>query len=920
MTHGGDFDLPRRALGPGDLLAGCRIERELGRGGMGAVYQGRTADGRLVALKVMLGRNAKPTERERFRREADAYKDLRHPGIVELLRAELKGPQPCMVMELVEGGDLEGAFARGELSLDERLELVEQVCHAVQFAHSRGILHRDLKPANVLIDTEGRAKVTDFGIGRDLDRETRLTVSGTMLGTLGYMSPEQALGEGELTSATDVFSLGVMLYEAITGELPFSGGSQVEVVAKLLKTDPKPPSKVSREAGPAHDALVARSLAKAPADRLASALELAAGISALRRGETGAASARLWATRLAGIAVVVVCAFGATYVHKRRGPTLLGVEEVRARSGALRVASRDLLVGSPALLTDDADVIRELAADLSALRAESTPAGLKELDRLALRIETLQGLLALAEGDSLAAAAVLERVGGGVATLELRALRGGLAAFDPERDATRAAGDLSGAIARGARRAEVRAWRAAVRSRSGLAGRADEVLADLEAVERVRPLGSTELQLRIAAQLEAGAKDAAALGLAQLADPPLDLRWSVALAWVEVDLVARPKEALARLKALPAQDSPVARRRELARAAYQPANDRVRRLGDKDLSTAELKRLLALCALGRHLWPGEPLAKAVRDVLLEQTTGYTTKGGLPKLAAQLADLTPNDFGVHRAVGFLSQRIRSRPNRVRLIPVLRRAGKIAPTPEERVKMEVLRAVLLGQVNSIHEGYLQKELADECLSLVADLLSRVEDPLARSEAFAARASVLAAGGDYSAALEDLGRALGPAPGNRAHRFQRMVISFKSGDHAQALADAVFFTGESTESSKRNDQATALIWDLYRKSGDDAPALRALSRLLKARTNYAGWFARRALILLRRRRLADAKADLDTALSSLVETVEKAYQGAETLAAFEAARAELEGDSAVGALEALCDDLDAQRSHPTLWGVLP
>ena len=80
MTHGGDFDLPRRALGPGDLLAGCRIERELGRGGMGAVYQGRTADGRLVALKVMLGRNAKPTERERFRREADAYKDLRHPG------------------------------------------------------------------------------------------------------------------------------------------------------------------------------------------------------------------------------------------------------------------------------------------------------------------------------------------------------------------------------------------------------------------------------------------------------------------------------------------------------------------------------------------------------------------------------------------------------------------------------------------------------------------------------------------------------------------------------------------------------------------------------------------------------------------------------------------------------------------------
>lgn len=250
----------------------------LGSGGMADVWLADDAVlKRRVALKFLHERFAQdPQFVERFRIEAQSAAGLQHPNLVGVYdRGEFEGRQ-FIAMEYVEGASLKDLIVRG-LSVGEALEIVRQVLDGVGFAHERGIIHRDLKPQNVLVDGQGRARVTDFGIARAGASE--ITQTGSVLGTAQYLSPEQAQGL-DVTAASDLYSVGVMLYEALTGRVPFEAETPVAVALKQISEQPSPPSQLNPEVSPALDAVVLRALAKDPANRFGSAGEFSRALDA----------------------------------------------------------------------------------------------------------------------------------------------------------------------------------------------------------------------------------------------------------------------------------------------------------------------------------------------------------------------------------------------------------------------------------------------------------------------------------------------------------------------------------------------------------------------------------------------------------------------------------------------------------------
>ena len=257
----------------GEVIAGrYELEELIDRGGMSSVYRGhdRMLE-RKVALKVLLPHFGEDAEYvERFRREARAVAKLSHPNIVTVIdRGEADGHQ-FIVFEHVEGENLKQLLERtGPLPIGRAVELGIQIADALAFAHANDLVHRDVKPQNVLIDLAGDAKVTDFGIVRSLDVERGVTQTGTVLGTSNYLSPEQAEGE-TVTPATDVYSLGVVLYELLTGDVPFRGDNLVVVAMKHVTEHP--PSLLAQRADipPRLARAVERALEKDPANRFPS--------------------------------------------------------------------------------------------------------------------------------------------------------------------------------------------------------------------------------------------------------------------------------------------------------------------------------------------------------------------------------------------------------------------------------------------------------------------------------------------------------------------------------------------------------------------------------------------------------------------------------------------------------------------------
>lgn len=260
------------------------VERELGAGAMGAVYQARyTKTGLSVAIKVIAaGLDSNPTSLARFEREAEILKKLKHPNIVRLYATGRMRGKPFYAMEFVAGEPLDRILERrGRLSWEEVVTLGSQVCAALQLAHEQGIIHRDLKPANVMVTANGTSKLTDFGIAKMLD-VVQLTATNTTVGTAAYMSPEQCRGEKILTPKSDLYALGVMFYELLTGRRPFVAETTLEMFLAHVQGTFERPSRTMLEIPIWLDTLVCQMLEKDPDKRPRNATAVAEALGRIR--------------------------------------------------------------------------------------------------------------------------------------------------------------------------------------------------------------------------------------------------------------------------------------------------------------------------------------------------------------------------------------------------------------------------------------------------------------------------------------------------------------------------------------------------------------------------------------------------------------------------------------------------------------
>ena len=351
-------------------VPGYEILRELGEGGMGVVYLARQLGlKRLVALKMIRTARGNGKLRERFRREAESVARLQHPNIVQIYEVGEVGGEPFLSLEYVEGTSLDRRLDGRPIPSVLAARLLLIVARAIQFAHDRGVVHRDLKPANILLSMQnaecrmhnerpgdsafGIPKIADFGLAMQLDDDARLSHDGDILGTPAYMAPEQAAGRmRDIGPHSDVYALGAILYELLTGRAPFVGLSAEETVKQVCEQEPVPPRRLLGRLPRDLDTICLKCLEKAPARRYASAADLAEDLRRFLDGEaitarpTGPAEcAYRWARRspaaatlLACVALVVVVAAAAVSFHIQRLHS-----EVRAGQDQIHRLNRDNL-------------------------------------------------------------------------------------------------------------------------------------------------------------------------------------------------------------------------------------------------------------------------------------------------------------------------------------------------------------------------------------------------------------------------------------------------------------------------------------------------------------------------------------------------------------------------------------------------
>ena len=255
---------------------------------MGVVYRARQVTlNRQVALKmVRAGVLADDVELRRFQNEAEAVAQLDHPGIVPVYEVGEHQGQRYFSMKLIPGGSLGGRLDAYKDDPRAAAALLAEVAEAVQHAHARGILHRDLKPANILLDEQGKPHVTDFGLAKKLEESIELTQSGAVMGTPAYMAPEQSLGRrGAVTTASDVYGLGAVLYAVLTGRAPFQGDSVVDTLQAVRERPAEPPSRLNRKIPRDLEVICLKALEKEPRRRYASARELADDLNRWLKGE-----------------------------------------------------------------------------------------------------------------------------------------------------------------------------------------------------------------------------------------------------------------------------------------------------------------------------------------------------------------------------------------------------------------------------------------------------------------------------------------------------------------------------------------------------------------------------------------------------------------------------------------------------------
>jgi serine/threonine-protein kinase len=271
-------------LRPGEEVPGYEVLAPLGSGAMGVVYKARQVNlDRLVALKMMIGYGrATDPERQRFHAEATTVARVQHPNVIQVYDVGDHDGTPYLAVEYVDGGTLAERLATGgKLPIGVAVRLMLQVARGVGAAHSRGIVHRDLKPANILLTADGVPKVADFGLAKLLGAESN-TVSGSILGSPAYMAPEQAAGQVRRTAPqTDVFALGVILYECLSGVTPFHGETVMQTLDRVRTVEPLELHVRRADVPPALERIVHRCLHKAPAERYPTADALAEDLARL---------------------------------------------------------------------------------------------------------------------------------------------------------------------------------------------------------------------------------------------------------------------------------------------------------------------------------------------------------------------------------------------------------------------------------------------------------------------------------------------------------------------------------------------------------------------------------------------------------------------------------------------------------------
>ncbi len=802
---------------------------ELGRGGMGAVYRGFDPGlQRLVAIKLLLAREgAGDAERTRLVNEARAAARLQHPGIVAVHEVGVHGGQPFLVMDLVEGETFERLLKRERPSPRRIAEVVREVASALEHAHGLGVVHRDIKPENILIDAEGRARVADFGLARDLHAEG-LTVSGQIVGTPGYMAPEQADADrASIGPPCDVWALGAVLYRGLVGRPPFRGTTVLATVMDILQKEPDAPRRIDPSIHIDLETIALRCLekdaarrypgARAVADELGRFLDGAAiearPLGRIERARRWARQRRLAATGIVALALAVVFSTGAgawALVEVRRrvaAERAAELEEHRARAMVARdrfekARHPPLDAETPRQRRDRED--RALAAGLDALAAALTLHALapQDADALGSAHETAMamGHVALAAEQWSVAVSAFEKAAGLEVKPEVAVAA--IAQVTTARD--RAASD---------RRAKVRAILEEATSGS-LAGRP---LRQSEAVIELVALGSEETASilikavdDVAAELRRSASEVLAAG-----DPALPELAEAADRWRSLALGAKPDRADRR--ALEAAVRAIARRAPADLTKGKPPSWR------EDIAVAQLRQvgeritLAQICCetLGhlRRVDAIEPIARylfAIADEHLAMTAG--------EALCRIGDAR----GVRLA-----------------LEVIDHPGSCLP--EQGPYSRRLRTILRSSPD-----------AD---SLVAAPLE-VETPEALHERAWAREMT----GDLEGASADWSRALELDPTFQKAWHNRGLVKQRLGDLPGSLADL----GRALELAPTDPVTIASHGAVLAMSGRPTDAIAALERATRLDPQFAEGWAVLGQIRATQGDLRRARADLDRAIA--------------------------------------------------------
>jgi tetratricopeptide (TPR) repeat protein/tRNA A-37 threonylcarbamoyl transferase component Bud32 len=331
-------------------IEGFEILTQVGRGGMGVVYKARQTDlNRLVALKVIRLDACDHSEIERFRAEAEAVARFQHPNIVQVFGVGEQTDLGYLALEYAAGGSLQASLAGAPQTAQYSAALLEPLARAVHYAHERGIVHRDLKPANVVLTEDGTPKVTDFGLAKLMEHSRGPTRTGDILGTPSYMAPEQARAAGgKISPATDVYALGAILYELLTGRPPFQGSTPLSTLAQVASLEPLPPSRIQRHIPRDVETICLKCLEKDPRRRYTTAEALADDLRRFLAGHPIAARpvpawvrAGKWARRRPVAATALVS--GAVSLLVLLGGTLAYHARLQAALKAARIAERAAL-------------------------------------------------------------------------------------------------------------------------------------------------------------------------------------------------------------------------------------------------------------------------------------------------------------------------------------------------------------------------------------------------------------------------------------------------------------------------------------------------------------------------------------------------------------------------------------------------